>query len=386
MKTLFIITTMITLVFNLSSCSSRSCLESEGGLDVIHLEGTPFEQGLAHGKLLKEEIGRSIDRWKTEVETTFQSDLNTLVGEFFDGTDYLESIREYDPGLLEEVYGMSEASGINYSILLAFQMSEEMFAVLGDKIRVNCTSIGQVRTDSSFTLLAQNMDPPPFLHGHPLLMHVIPGGGEPERYLFTVPGLLGLAGLNDRGIGVTCNGISMLNHDTTGLPVVSVVRYILARENISEAVAFIKEVHFAIPQCYSVGGPGAIHCFECSPGQVAGFYPFGDTTIVLHTNHSIRNRDFNQDYLDLLAQYGKTADDPYFCPRYFLAYDEIEASNRELDVARIREILRLEQPEMEPILNRNTLGTLIMKLDTDPTLFLALGQDPGAGLQRIRFD
>ena len=376
---------LIVLIFFLPSCTKKSYLENDNGLEVLHLSGSPVERGQAHGTLLREEIASSVDRWKTEVEQVFQCDLDTAIGEFFASTTYLACIGESDPGLLQEVHGMSVASGVDYNRLLAFQMSEEMFAVLGEEGPVSCTAIGQKGTDTASTLLAQNMDPELFLHGHPILMHVVPGDGGPERYLFTVPGLLGLAGMNDRGIGVTCTSISMLNHDSGGLPVVSVVRNMLSGRSLDEVITFLTETSFAIPQCYTIGGPGEVRCFECSANMVTEFYPFTTREIVLHTNHAITNRDFNQGFLELLAGYGKTVDDPYFCPRYFLAYDFIEEAGRVLDVERIKEILRSQEPEMEPILNQYTLGTLVMKLDNDPVLFLALGNEPGAEFHRLEF-
>lgn len=376
---------LISLIVSLPSCTNKSYLESINGLEILHLEGSPFERGQAHGKLLREEIAYTVDRWKTEVEEVFQCDLDTAIGDFFASTTYLACIGESDPGLMEEISGMSDASGVDYSRLLAFQMSEEMFAVLGEEVPVNCTAIGQKGTDTSSTLLAQNMDPELFLHGHPILMHVIPDDGGPERYIFTVPGLLGLAGMNDRGIGVTCTSMSMLNHDTDGLPVVSVVRNMLSGRNLDEVITFLTETTFAIPQCYTIGGPSEVRCFECSATMVTEFYPFPNREIVLHTNHAITNRDFNQGFVQLLAEYGKTVEDPYFCPRYFLAYDLIEQGRRVLDVERIKEILRIQEPEMEPILNQYTLGTLVMQLDNDPVLLLALGNDPDAEFHRLGF-
>jgi len=186
-------------------------------------------------------------------------------------------------------------------------------------------------------------------------------------------------------VAVTCMGMSMLNHAKAGLPVVSVIRKILGATGLGEAEAFIRQTSFAIPQCYGVGGPEGVRCFECSAGQISEFYPFGDRNLVLHTNFSINNRDFNQGFIELLAQYQKTVDDPYFCPRYFHAYDEIEKYHRNLDRQRIGDILRLPEPETDPILNTNTLGTLVMELDSEPTLYLALGHQVDEPLHAYSF-
>lgn len=386
MKKIFSKTILLGMLAIIASCKTGSYLESKDGFILVHLRGTPYERGAAYGQMLKEEIYETISRWKQEVETTFERDLADVVDEFFSTTSYLESIESIDPDLPDEVYGMSESTGIDYYTLLAFQMSEEIFIAMDQDIPSNCTSLGYARTDSTASILGQNMDPPKFLHGHPLVLHVIPEEGGPERYLFSVPGLLGLAGLNERGVAITCMGISMLNHSKFGLPVISVVRKVLTQSGLQEAESFLRQTKFAIPQCFGVGGPGGLRCFECSANQVAEFYPFGERNVVLHTNYSINNRDFNPGFIDLLAQYGKSVDDPYFCPRYFHAYDEIENYNRSLDVNRIEALLRLPEPDLESILNENTLGTLVMELDCTPTLFLALGAKEEEPFRALSFD
>lgn len=376
---------LVALTLLVSSCRFGSRREWINGIEVVHLQGTPYERGAAYGHIMKKEIHESIARWDREVQSTFGCELLPVVNAFFSSCKIRESVELHDPHLLEEVYGMSEASGIDYSILLAFQMSEELFTLLAGEHPVKCTSVGRSPTDSTSSILAQNMDPPQFLHGHPIVLHQIPSNGDPECFVFTVPGLLGLAGMNDRGLAVTCMGMSMLNHASEGLPVVSVVRRILSSTSLDEALEFMHGTSFAIPQCYGLGGIEGVYCFECSANQVAEFYPFEERDVLLHTNHSIHNRDFNARYIELMKAYNRTVDDPYYCPRYFLAYDLIKESGMHLGPQQLASILRCPEPEEHPILNPNTLGTLIMELDEDPELMLALGQTREANFRKLSF-
>lgn len=377
---------MLTAVLVLiSSCRYGSYREFINGLEVLHLEGSPYERGAAYGHIMKKEIHETISSWSGEVESTFGRDLPSVVDEFFASTSIRESVKAQDPDLLEEVFGMSESTKIDFAILLAFQMSEEIFTLLDGENQLRCTSVGRSRTDSTASILAQNMDPPQFMHGHPIVLHQIPSNGDPESFLFTVPGLLGLAGMNEKGLAVTCMGMSMLNHASEGLPVISVVRRLLSSSSLDEALDFMGGASFAIPQCYGVGGIEGVYCFECSANQVEEFYPFEERDVLLHTNHSINNRDFNSQYIELLKQYEKTVEDPYFCPRYFLAYDLIKDEHMQLGPGQIASILRKPEPELEPILNRNTLGTLIMELDEDPRLSIALGQSEEAPFLNLVF-
>ena len=47
--------------------------------------------------------------------------------------------------------------------------------------------------------------------------------------------------------------------------------------------------------------------------------------------------------------------------------------------------MRIQEPEIQPILNSNTLGTLIMELGEDPKLSIALGQLEGAPFRNLVF-
>lgn len=377
---------LLPLVFSFASCKNKSYLEQRQNLTILHLEGTAYDRGQAHGLLLKDEIHSTIASWKQEVENEFELAFDTVLERFLRQTDFEEDMAHSAPGLLDEVRGISASSGIPFKTMLAFQLSEEMFTLLDREARLHCTSMGIANTDSTPCLLAQNMDPPPFLHGHPMVMHIIPPGNKPEAYIFTVPGLLGMTGLNDRGVGICCMSISMLNHANKGVPVVELVRTSLEQFDLENARSYLENASYAIPQCYTLGSPEGVACFECSTNEIAEFYPFEENNIILHTNFSINNHDFSPTFTDLLRMYGRTIDDPYFCPRYFHAYDKIEEYGRELNVQNIKRTLRLQEPELKSILNENTLGTLVMKLSKNPELHLAIGNSGDAAFHKLTFE
>jgi hypothetical protein len=152
------------------------------------------------------------------------------------------------------------------------------------------------------------------------------------------------------------------------------VRKILQQPSGADAFELIEKIPIGIPQCFVIGGKNEARCYECSANQKKLFYPFEKKEITLHTNFTIANRDFNQKFIDLLKEYGKTVDDPYFCPRYFLAYDKIIEANHNLDVETIKLILSLTEPEIHPISNEDTYGCLIMELSDYPILYISPGK------------
>lgn len=362
---------IIALVF---SCKEKSQIEKIDNLTVLHLKGSDYQQGFAHGQFLKSEINDILERWKIEVEKSSNKDFNQVIDDFFQSVTYVDSIKKYCPELLEEIKGIAEGSGIEYKTVLAFQMSEEIDVLSDELTGKHCTSIGIEKTDTTAGFLAQNMDPPLFLHGNPVLLHVTDNETKTESFVYTFPGFIGLTGLNSNSVGITCLSMSMLNYSKSGLPVAFIVRCILKQENEENAFKFIENVPVSIPQCYIIGGINKVKCFECSANRKTEFYPFNDKKICLHSNFSVSNRDFNQNFIDILAKYNKTVDDPYFCPRYFLAYDKIVEHNYALNYESIKTILSNTESDLEQISNENTYGCLIMKLSENPILYLAPGR------------
>jgi len=211
--------TLLTAILLFSCGKSQNRIERIGNLTIVHLKGTSYQRGYDYGKLLKQDIHEIVERWKKDVENTYQQDFDSIIEYFFNSTHLLKTAENYTPDLLKEIKGISNGCGIDYNTILAYQMSEEINAFSEDLKANKCTSISIDKTDSTSSILAQNMDPPLLFHGTPVLLHITDIENKDEKYIFTFPGFVGLCGLNSNGIGVTCNGISMLNHSTSGLPV-----------------------------------------------------------------------------------------------------------------------------------------------------------------------
>jgi isopenicillin-N N-acyltransferase like protein len=371
MKTHIILISFI-LIFT-AGCRYYHYPVKQGNMTILTLDGTPFQRGFFHGKFMKEEIDTIIHRWEKIVEESFETDFNTVIDSFFEKSTMVDTIKKYCTELLEEVKGIAIGSKQDFQVILALQMSEEIEQAGDYLFSSRCTSISTSQTSTFPTIVAQNMDPPAFLHGFPLLLHIRDIKTKTESYVYTFPGFIGLCGMSEN-VAVTCNGMSMLNHCTDALPVTFILRCLLSQKNEYEAFSFIQQVPHANPQCYTIGGFLEAKCFECSANSVNEFYPFKNQNITLHTNFAASNRDFNQKYIKLLAEYGKTINDPYFCPRYFLAFDEIKAASFKMNIPNIQHILSLTTPEIHPICNDETYGCLIMEMKENPTLHIASGK------------
>lgn len=354
-------------------CENAGNKKKENNLTVLELKGDAYARGFVHGKTLKPQINTILQRWKKELETNFHQGFDVVIQTFFEKTTIVDSITKYCPDLLEEVRGIASGSEQDFKVMLALQVSEEIEWAGRDFLSSNCTSMSFSGKSIRPTIVAQNMDPPLFLHGFPTLLHITDKNTGNESYVYTFPGFIGLCGMSEN-VAVTCNGISMLTHRIDGIPVAFILRTLLQCNNETEAFQKVCELKHATPQCYTIGGNQEAKCFECSANSVVEFYPYENQNVTLHTNFAAANADFSAEYIELLSKYGKTTSDPYFCPRYFLLYDKIKDLGFDLNAENIKSLLSLTEPVAHPISNQWTYGSLIMEMGERPTLYLAPGK------------
>lgn len=265
-------------------------------LKVITLQGTPRQRGLTHGKMWREQIQRAVAVWKTNLASTYKMYPDAFISQFVAKTDYLPAIQKWTPGLLEEVHGIAEGSGIDFKIMLVYQLIDEYW-VNGQAVVSNsndrCSAMGIPATDKHAAIIAQNMDLEGFRDGYQAVLRIKDESGV-ESLVLTQPGLIALNGMNNRGVAVTVNTLSQLAHATNGLPVAFVIRGVLERTNYKDAVAFIRDVRHASGQNYIVASPVGVADFEASSGKVVPA-PM-QSAFVYHANHPVANTDYSVEY------------------------------------------------------------------------------------------
>ena len=89
-------------------------------LPILHLNGTPYENGFQHGAIMKNRIIKLIGLWKKDIEDNYQIPADEFIKMFLDSTDYIPAIKKWTPDLLEEIKGIGAGSGIDFNIIFAF--------------------------------------------------------------------------------------------------------------------------------------------------------------------------------------------------------------------------------------------------------------------------
>ncbi len=353
------------------------------GLRIVDVSGSPRELGRAHGEEMRTTIAEGLQRWLEVIAAETGLAADAYVASFLGSTDFLPAIKTHAPDCLDEVRGIAEGALQSFDVMLAYQLMDEEWWYRDGVARPHrasahaCSAAGIVR-DGATSLVAQNMDLPSHYDGTQVLLRLRPTGGA-ETMVFTPSGILGTTGLNHDGVAVCCNALTHLRHRTSGLPVAFVLRGLLAKRTLADAVAVLQTVPHATGQNYLVGEPGAIRDFECSAGQVSELKVSGG--VATHTNHPLVNEDVDPEEARR-AEFGSTT------------RSRLAKLDRDLDVlgtkATVDDVARtLSDREVPVSVPRGsdwmTLGSVIMELSSEPVLHIAPGPPADTPYNEVRF-
>jgi hypothetical protein len=254
----------------------------------IVIEGrTPYDRGLAHGRMSRGDIHELVRRWSNDIHENFGIGADEFAKRFLARTHYVDAIRTWTPDLLDEVRGIADGASVPYETMLVYQLGDEMWTEGGD-VSKHCTSVGVDRRGTQPAMVAQNMDIEPFYGGFVVVLEI--HGDGPHQFVLTYPGLIALNGMNRNAIGVCTNTLERLAGSRDGLPVAFVVRGILRQRSFADAERFLKTVRHASGQNYMLGDREHAISFEASAGKVVALkQPLAGC--VYHTNFPIANDD-----------------------------------------------------------------------------------------------
>jgi isopenicillin-N N-acyltransferase-like protein len=254
-------------------------------LPVLHLSGTPYEQGRQHGQELKDPIAHNIqvyfERFEREARLARDEVLARAVR-------YGQAIAAQNPGYFDGVRGVADGSGSDLDQLLALNVRYE---ILYYQFSVNamadgCTSFAVLPSEAAegHLLLGQNWDWIPQVQG--AVLHTVEPDGL-ETISFTEAGIVGgKIGLNSAGLGLAVNGLHTTDEDWSRLARPFHLRcYEILRSRDLEAAAQIVtgseracSTNFLMAQV-----PDRVANLEAAPDRVRLLGP--ENGCVVHTNH-----------------------------------------------------------------------------------------------------
>jgi isopenicillin-N N-acyltransferase-like protein len=175
-------------------------------LPVVRLEGSPHEQGVAHGEALRDRIAHNLDVYFTRFEREAHLPKSEVL---WRAELYLERLGRQSPGYLELVRGIAAGSGLPLLELAALNVRYEILyhQYTAELTTDGCTAfaVAPELTASGHLLMGQNWDWIPEVQG--AVLHTVHPDGL-ETLAFTEAGIAGgKIGLNSAGLGLAINGL-----------------------------------------------------------------------------------------------------------------------------------------------------------------------------------
>ena len=223
----------------------------------IKVSGTPYERGFQYGSQAKERIYKVIEEYKV----LFEKEAFITWDKAYElSKPYRKEIEKYRPDLVEEMKGIADGAK-------------------ADTAENACTTIGvpPEASENGHTLLAQNWDWWSMGYGTTVLLEV---EQKPfaKAIIITEAGLVGGKGLNDCGIALSMNAMSV-KKGKLGL-----LRGALSCKTIPKAIDAIAKANRAGSACVGLAGADGLLLFiEYAPNDLDILLSEGEPCC--HSNH-----------------------------------------------------------------------------------------------------
>ncbi len=357
-------------------------------MKLLTLSGSPTERGRIHGEDCRTEIHELVGGWRYAIERSTGRLLSEWVQDFKAHTSFDAAMHRYAPGLVEELQGIAEGASIDFDELYMFNCTDENQWFLEHRSSDvalpeprGCSSLGTTR-DLDVPVIAQNMDIPGATDGHQLLLHIVED--DKETYLFTISGMLGMIGLNNKGVGVVNNSLRQLSVRPDGLPVNAMTRGLLMQDTFEQSVDYISNTPHATGHNWILGGPTGVADFECSANlRVRVADKEGRVT---HTNHPLCSDDLNDHPAFRTSNSTSNTE-----TRLHALECEFEEKEK-VDLQTIRDALSSHRDPENPVCRHVTdkktnftAASVIYELSENPVLHIAPGPPCEVPYQTYRF-
>jgi len=256
-------------------------------LDVLEASGTPGEIGTAHGSTFGPQIRRyTADRVElSQAGTTLEkSDVLDIAERM------LPAHRAYDEDLYVEMVAMADAAGITPAEAVIVGGYTDFIDTVralahGNAFEDTCTAIitpDALSAGSGF--LAQTWDMHASATPHVFMLDVAPLDG-PQAMVFTTHGTVGQIGMNEAGVAIGINNLTM-SDGAIGVTWPFVVRKVLRQSTFEDALACILEADLAGGHNFLLldgDGNGASIEATSTVSHVSAL----DGEALIHTNHCL---------------------------------------------------------------------------------------------------
>jgi predicted choloylglycine hydrolase len=238
--------------------------KNEYGLWEMYVEGSPFEMGVASGKLTKELIYKQEEAFVEKIREMVPSESYLKFLKYFIGF-FNRDIDEYIlPEYQQEIYGISFSAsnqfnfiGTNYERMLNYHGAHDIGHALQDLMLVGCTSFAaNLGFADSSLIIGRNFD---FYINNAfaedkVVCFVNPDEGHQFAYVTWASFIGVVSGMNNEGLTVTINAGKSDLPSKAATPISLLAREILQYAgNIDEAIAIAEKRKTFVAESLLIG-------------------------------------------------------------------------------------------------------------------------------------
>lgn len=238
-------------------------------LQVIKLEGGPKERGKKYGLECEGRIRKSIRFYKEIFENKSVENVVEL-GKFFGN-----KIKDFDKNYYDELKAMAAAAKVDVNWIFAINARTEILSYSNE-----CSAIYNTYTNQ----LAQTWDWGKKALDHVVVLDVTPKKGN-SFVTVTEAGMLAKIGVNQRGLGVCLNALSVYEK-LDGVPIHIILRKILSYSSLEKGHSDLSNIKTKTAGNALIAKGGEFLNVEFA-GEKKYFEKNLQDTIYHHTNHYV---------------------------------------------------------------------------------------------------
>ena len=242
----------------------------------LRLHGAPYAIGYEHGKAYAREIGElTEERLRLSCDPFWTGGQQATLDEVLElGAACLVHHELFSPELMEEMRGMSDATGIGLNELVIMNGFTDFVDIVANPDALashrraallpgedfdggGCTAfvVAPAAAGDGRAYLGQTWDMHSSATPYVVLLDIQPENG-PALLTFTITGCVGMIGMNEHGVAVGIN--NLLGADgRVGVHWVYVVRKMLAQRTVDAALTVLQRAHLSGAHNYLLLGPDA---------------------------------------------------------------------------------------------------------------------------------
>ena len=244
-------------------------------LPVIKISGPAEERGRQHGRLLKDRIHRTIEFYRKQFLIP-EVEIVSAAEQFRCNT------RAFSEALYVEIESLAEAAGVDPLWIYALNGRTELLNLNP----MECTSLAF----RDLGLIGQNWDWDLEMEELAVILDIENPDGH-RILTMTEPGMIGKIGMNNRGVGVCLNFMSIENYRPGGIPLHVLLRAVLDSDSLSVARSVVYTgAPGKVGNILIAGGSGEVENIELA-GEALFSVPVTDR--FAHTNHFLTRVDYD---------------------------------------------------------------------------------------------